>query len=113
MSEQKEQIPGTEEKKYSEEEFRKLRHQAKEFYREEIQFLRLQEEYEKLLANIAEHKYRSLRAKVDRILLHTSLQEGQQLEEAQEPEPELETKSEIAEEPVVTQKRTLRRKDHV
>jgi hypothetical protein len=53
-----EEAPITKESPYTEAEMKQMRAEMSKFYSEEIKFLKKQEEYERLLADIEEHKTR-------------------------------------------------------
>lgn len=60
MSNNKTNINPVEEKKYSPEEIAKMRKNMIKFYTDELPFLKLEEKYERLLADIEEHKVRKI-----------------------------------------------------
>jgi len=53
-----EETPITKDPHYTEAEMKEMRAEMSKFYSEEIKFLKKQEEYERLLADIEEHKTR-------------------------------------------------------
>ena len=52
-------IDPNQEREYTSEELKQMRSQMKEFYETELPFLRLQEEYERLIASIEESKVKA------------------------------------------------------
>jgi len=60
MSETNTQDKAPEQPQYTEEQMKQMRSEMTKFYSEEIKFLKKQEEYERLLADIEEHKTRKL-----------------------------------------------------
>lgn len=60
MANEKTNETSAEEKIYTVEEMKEMRNKMTAFYQEELPYLRLQEEYEKLQADIEDHKVRRL-----------------------------------------------------
>ena len=63
---------------YSEQELLELRERMKKFYKEEIEYLELQETFERLQANIEEHKVRRMTMLLRGAQLYAANQEAEQ-----------------------------------
>jgi len=87
-----EETPITKDPHYTEAEMKEMRAEMSKFYSEEIKFLKKQEEYERLLADIEEHKTRKFtmmqRAAQMFAAAEAAQAEYEQQEKQSEPEPE-------------------------
>jgi hypothetical protein len=63
---------------YSDQELLELRQRMKKFYQEEIEYLELQETFERLQANIEEHKVRRMTMLLRGAQLYAANQEAEQ-----------------------------------
>jgi len=70
--------PSTESEKLSPEEMKEMRDKMSVFYKEEIEYLTVQETYERLLADIEEHKLRGYLSMHKSSQIYASLKQEQE-----------------------------------
>lgn len=86
--------PQDQQPQYTEEQMAEMRNRMKQFYEEEIPYLELQEKYERLQADIEEHKVRRMTMMIRGAQLYAAGEEAereavQQQEQPQQPEPQM------------------------
>jgi len=72
---------------YTAEQMADMRNKMKQFYEEELPFLRLSEEYEKLQADVEEHKVRKMTMMVRGAQMYAQMSEAE--EKGSKPEPDV------------------------
>ncbi len=87
------ETPVTNEPHYTEAEMKQMRTEMSKFYSEEIKFLKKQEEYERLLADIEEHKTRKFTMMQRAAQMFAAAEAAQAEYDQQEKETEPETNS--------------------
>jgi hypothetical protein len=70
---------------YTPEEMKEMRLKMKTFYEEELPYLRLQEEYQKLLANIELHKYNQMKMMAQSAYLYQELSNPEEKSQGSKP----------------------------
>lgn len=70
---------------YTPEEMKEMRLKMKTFYEEELPYLRLQEEYQKLLANIELHKYNQMKTMAQSAYLYQELSNPEEKSQGSQP----------------------------